>query len=953
MGGGGVVSTRTWRDEILSLIQEAKTSKLKRLDLSCRALSVLPPEIADLTGIVELNLSDNHLRALPPEIGQLTALKALHVNNNRLRSIPAEIGRLISLRTLDLYGNRLASLPHDFAYLVALEKLYLGSNEFTTVPSEVMELRRLLVLHVHANRLKSLPSAIGNLSSLETLALNANQLAALPPEIGGLSALTSLDIRWNYLTSLPPEIAGLSNLHTLELDGNPLTTIPPEIAALGVQAVLDFLIRGAQANEPQWLSKLIVVGEGGTGKTQTLRRLRAEDFDPSVDTTHGVEVIPLELPHPSEPEITMRLNTWDFGGQQIYHATHKFFLTDRSLFLLTWSARTGFEQGNLYYWLDLIRASAPQSPIILVTTHIDQRDPNIPVSELQLKYPQIVAHCPISCLTAESIDSLRLQIQRHSANLPLMGERWPTAWLEAAENVRSRPEDHISAEELMKTLAAHDVVDVGATTLSRWLHDLGDILYFQDAPELRDIVILNPEWVTKRISHVLTSEEVTSEYGILTRAHMDQLWADIDPQMRLHMLSLMEQFDLSYKVPDDLQNRSLVVERVQYEPPDYRSDWDAAADGKQVCMRFMLDSTMPPGVPTYFIARSHRFTTHKHWRHGAFLAQDQDHKHLALIQAFPNERYIDLTVRGPYPPNFFSLLRDGLELTLRRFPGLGITRHIPCPGHDGRRCPHLFDLRHVESALERDRTSLQCPESLRKVSVLKLMAGIPWVPSSTEAGIARVERHCERLLAGQESIKAGQVEQLALSQRNFIGLLRAIQSVDINCPTVFTLRPDESSEWRSKLAGQKMEMRLYCEYPGCWHRVEKGGRYTINHPATWLTSIAPHVRMLTGLLRSGLPVAGAALGVFMPDLDEEAYKHEVALMEKLVAILPEISDDDPTARTGAADAPEQAVGAALRGVYELLKTLDPSRDWGGLSKVLTPEGHCLWLCDAHAAEYCR
>jgi len=28
------------------------------------------------------------------------------------------------------------------------------------------------------------------------------------------------------------------------------------------------------------------------------------------------------------------VNIWDFGGQEIYHATHQFFLTHRSLYLL-------------------------------------------------------------------------------------------------------------------------------------------------------------------------------------------------------------------------------------------------------------------------------------------------------------------------------------------------------------------------------------------------------------------------------------------------------------------------------------------------------------------------------------------------------------------------------------------------------------------------------------------
>jgi GTPase SAR1 family protein len=30
---------------------------------------------------------------------------------------------------------------------------------------------------------------------------------------------------------------------------------------------------------------------------------------------------------------TFRVNIWDFGGQEIYHQTHQFFLSKRSLYL--------------------------------------------------------------------------------------------------------------------------------------------------------------------------------------------------------------------------------------------------------------------------------------------------------------------------------------------------------------------------------------------------------------------------------------------------------------------------------------------------------------------------------------------------------------------------------------------------------------------------------------------
>jgi len=51
-------------------------------------------------------------------------------------------------------------------------------------------------------------------------------------------------------------------------------------------------------------------------------------------------------------------------GQQIYHATHQFFLTERSLYMVAWNARLGAEQGKLHYWLDTIKALAPKAPVL-------------------------------------------------------------------------------------------------------------------------------------------------------------------------------------------------------------------------------------------------------------------------------------------------------------------------------------------------------------------------------------------------------------------------------------------------------------------------------------------------------------------------------------------------------------------------------------------------------------
>lgn len=88
----------------------------------------------------------------------------------------------------------------------------------------------------------------------------------------------------NPLKILPPQLGRLESLETLDLTNLKLTDPPPEIVEQGMEAVLAYL-RGKQEDErPLWESKLLVVGEGGVGKTQLLRALRKKEFQPGTES---------------------------------------------------------------------------------------------------------------------------------------------------------------------------------------------------------------------------------------------------------------------------------------------------------------------------------------------------------------------------------------------------------------------------------------------------------------------------------------------------------------------------------------------------------------------------------------------------------------------------------------------------------------------------------------------
>jgi GTPase SAR1 family protein len=864
-------------------------------------------------------------------------------------------------KVLSLRRSQLVSLPHEIGQLESLEVLLLSDNWLIALPPEMVRLTCLQQLDLSDNDLASLPPEIGQLTSLRELDLSGNQLSSLSSVIARLRNLQKLDLRNNKLSALPPEIARLPDLFQIDLAGNPLKTPPMSVVKQGLPAIRNYFRGREEKSTPQWLSKLLLVGEGGVGKTSLLHRLRGEAFDPQEDTTRGVQIHAVELPHPAKPGVTMKLNAWDFGGQEIYHAIHQFFLTDRSLFFVVWNARAGYEQGKLYYWLDAINSLAPESPVLLVATWADQREPDLPLADLRRKYPQIVGQCVVSNDTGAGIDALRERIQDLAAGLPLMGEPWPAAWLSAAEAIRGMECKHITPHELSEVLSRHGVQGESQWVLSRWLHDLGDILYFQDDDELNSLVILKPQWLTHYISRVLDDDEVAEQAGVFKRAAMDRLWADIEPGMRNLFLRLMERFDLSYRTLED-KDISLVVERLALDEPAFQDRWVAArADGEanEIAMKFRLN-TLPAGIPTWFIARSHRFSTGVHWRFGALFEDRGDGCcHTALARAFPHDRYVELAVRGPNPQNFFALLRDGMDETLSRFPGLKVTRTVPCPGHGSQPCPHEFDLKHLEAAVKRNPPvmELQCPVSFENVAVAQLLFGIHW--STQDAVMRRISEAQSAVVTAVEQSRREVLEELqdfrALAQREFTDAFRREQAViDSYCPNVFVLRAGGKRRGPHALGGQSLELQLYCQEPGCWHPTGENGRYSIPQPAEWLPRVAPYVRGLVTILKTAAPFVNPGLSMVIDKAFTDEFGANIKLMEEIVKKLPDGADDmgERLARDLASHGtPRQVGGADLRAVRQLLDEVDKPHAWGGLERVLTPEGHYLWLCAEHANRY--
>jgi hypothetical protein len=423
--------------------------------------------------------------------------------------------------------------------------------------------------------------------------------------------------------------------------------------------------------------------------------------------------------------------------------------------------------------------------------------------------------------------------------------------------------------------------------------------------------------------------------------------------MRDHFLSMMDKYDLSYRVDSEGGEAvSLIVERLSWNPPSYEQAWQDSVKPNgtsEIKVLYQLNTT-PPGIPTWFIARSHRFTTRTHWRTGAVL-RHTDGLHTALVVANPHRNSAELTVRGPTPAAFFSILDDGFRRTLERYPGLTIKRLVPCPCHKEEQsaCAELYDYEDLQHRLTLDppRYEIECRKSGEMLPVPLLLLGL--APSERDATRASIER----LTSAIADIDGKLANQAEYTQRMFLKIQRIIQDQqEVRCPSIFTVLVADR-----RIAGSTFEIRLYCEEPGGWHPLPgKDGRYAIREPAAWLRKISPYLKHLLAVLQHAAPLAGPVLGMAVSKLNERV-QDELEAMKELIAQIPEPARPVDYAEKGgqAAPVPEPHASneADFRALEALLVKLDPDRRWGGLSRTTTPEGLTLYLCQEHSQAYSR
>jgi len=716
-----------------------------RKTLSRQNVSEIWIDIDEKQSLKRKRASEPQLRR---ELALLPSLRMLHIgsfgisDDTEIPKPTEDVQDLIDhlshfqlLESLSFFGLLLEDVPAGIRNLMSLRALIMHGVELREIPDWLGELSHLQHLDFGLNHLTALPASLVNLSELETINLDLNRFTEIPEVVFRMKNLHRLSMscrRWRgyeaSIRQVPASILQLPMLQSLDVSEHPIETPPPEVVKEGVEAIKNYWRQQQEAGIDYLCeAKLIIVGEAGAGKTTLAKKIKNPEYqlESQERSTEGIDVVRWSFPaavrvkrdgREELHQTDFKVSIWDFGGQEIYHSTHQFFLTRRSLYVLVADDRK--EDTDFNWWLQVVELLSDRSPLLIVQNEKQDRQRDIDLGSLRAHFLNLGEAFRTNLATNRGLNELERAIRQELENLPHIGTPLPKTWSQVRTALENDPRNYLTLDEYLTICQQNGFTRrEDKLQLSGYLHDLGICLHFQDDPVLKNTVILKPKWGTDAVYRVLDDHAVLDNRGQFGPNDLARIWSDEQySSMRDELLRLMMRFQLCYQLPGT--EAYIAPQLLSPTRPAY--EWESA-DG--LVLRYDYDF-MPKGILTRFIVAVNHLIADQNlvWKSGVILAREG--ARAEVIEDYPR-RKITVRLNGTDSRSLLAIVDDQLERIHAAFLRLKYDKFLPCNCEvcQTREEPFAYPLSELKDfAAQGDK--IQCRVSRKLVDAVHLIRDV-------------------------------------------------------------------------------------------------------------------------------------------------------------------------------------------------------------------------------------
>lgn len=742
------------KNQIEDITSLEKLSNLRVLDLSSNLIEKTKP-LEELQNLQTLLLGDNKIKEIK-SLSTLHNLQILDLGFNLLKEIDA-VKELKNLEELYLPKNKIRNF-NIISALTHLQTLNLSSNQISDL-SFLIHLGKLQNLDLSENKINDI-SEIVNLSNLKNLDLSNNNISNIQfleklvkiqnvnlsdNLINDISSFRltvqqplylNLNLAGNRIEDLSPilplieqgvQIKWYYSAKGICVKDNPLKGPPLEIVEQGNEVILKyFQDRQKQGIDYLYEAKLLIVGEGESGKTTLawkLRDINSKMPKKSDDRTKGIDIQSLKIPNQTDEHRPFYMNVWDFGGQEIYHATHQFFLTKRSLYLIVNNTRSNLT--DFYHWVQTINLFSNNSPIIIVQNEVAGSVTDFDLRGIQQYFDNVlgVKEADLSNITDGRVDKLIREIHFRIQLLDHVGMEFPKQWvaIRKALEVQAKRMPYISNVDFYSICEENQIIEKEAMhRIGNIFHDLGVLLFFQDDPILKKLIILQNTWATKGVYIILDNDKIRHQKGQFSINDAEDIWENTPFENKeAELLQLMMKFELCYQITYNTPSLYVAPQLLPLEKPEYK--WN---NKKNLIISYKYEF-MPKGLLGRLIVRLHRYIKDIDrcaWRSGCIFSYKNTEAQ--VIETY-GLKQIEIRINGNHRSQIATVVTKEIDELNSSFEHIKVYKLIPCNCKECKKRdkPHFFDYNNLMNRKERRKKTIECDISFEDVKVEEILDG--------------------------------------------------------------------------------------------------------------------------------------------------------------------------------------------------------------------------------------
>ena len=139
------------------------------------------------------------------------------------------------------------------------------------------------------------------------------------------------------------------------------------------------MVEQQQSNQTTEL-KLILVGDGGVGKTTFVKRHLTGEFEKKYIATQGVEVHPMDF-FTSKGKV--KFNVWDTAGQEKLSGLRDGYYIDAHCAIIMFDVCSRITYKNVAKWYkNIVRICGESIPIVLVGNKVDEKNRKVKAKQI-------------------------------------------------------------------------------------------------------------------------------------------------------------------------------------------------------------------------------------------------------------------------------------------------------------------------------------------------------------------------------------------------------------------------------------------------------------------------------------------------------------------------------------------------------------------------------------------